>query len=83
LIGVGGIASAADAYEKIRAGACLVQLYTALVFGGPHLVVELKRGLADLLRADGFASISQAVGSGYDRALAVRPIRVLGVEPSS
>ena len=82
LIGVGGIASASDAYAKIRAGACLVQLYTALVFAGARLVVGIKRGLADLLRADGFASISQAVGSGYDRALAVRPIHAAGAEPA-
>ena len=50
LIGVGGVASAADAYAKIRAGACLVQLYTALVFAGPGLVTEIKKGLAELLR---------------------------------
>jgi len=83
LIGVGGIASAADAYEKIRAGACLIQLYTALVFAGPGLVVEIKRGLADLLRADGFASISQAVGTGHDRVAAGPPVRAATGEPSS
>ena len=71
LIGVGGIARAGDAYEKIRAGACLIQLYTALVFAGPGVVVEIKRGLAELLRADGFASISQAVGIGHNRAAVV------------
>jgi len=64
LIGVGGIASAADAYQKIRAGASLVQLYTALVFAGPRLVISIKRGLAELLRAEGFASIAEAVGTG-------------------
>ncbi len=64
LIGVGGIATAADAYAKIRAGASLVQLYTALVFNGPALVGRIKRGLADLLRRDGFASISEAIGTG-------------------
>lgn len=62
LIGVGGIASAADAYAKIRAGASLVQLYTALVFGGPALVAEIKSGLAALLRNDGFGSVTEAVG---------------------
>jgi dihydroorotate dehydrogenase len=66
LVGVGGIASASDAYAKIRAGACLVQLYTALVFKGPHLVGEIKKGLADLLATDGFTSIADAVGSGQD-----------------
>jgi dihydroorotate dehydrogenase len=62
LIGVGGIASAEDAYAKIRAGASLVQLYTALVFAGPALVSQIKLGLAELLRRDGFASITEAVG---------------------
>jgi len=63
LIGVGGVASAADAYQKVRAGACLVQLYTALVFAGPSLVTEIKKGLADLLRADGFTGFAEAVGA--------------------
>jgi dihydroorotate dehydrogenase len=66
LIGVGGIASGADAYERIRAGASLVQLYTALVFEGPVLVARIKRELAALLRRDGFASVAAAVGA--DRA---------------
>ena len=63
LIGVGGIASAADAYAKIRAGASLVQLYTALVFEGPDIVRRIKSGLAALRRDDGFASIAEAVGA--------------------
>ena len=63
LVGVGGVASAADAYAKIRAGASLVQLYTALVFAGPALIGEIKTGLAELLRRDGFASIGEAVGA--------------------
>ncbi len=65
LIGVGGIACASDAYAKIRAGACLVQLYTALVFSGPHLVSQIKQDLAGLLRRDGFASITEAVGAAH------------------
>jgi dihydroorotate dehydrogenase len=64
LIGVGGIASGADAYAKIRAGASLVQLYTALIYHGPALVGRIKRDLAALLRRDGFASVGDAVGSG-------------------
>ena len=64
LIGVGGIASGADAYAKIRAGASLVQLYTALAYQGPALVGRIKRELADLLRRDGFGSVVDAVGSG-------------------
>ncbi|HEY5289404.1 MAG TPA: quinone-dependent dihydroorotate dehydrogenase [Caulobacteraceae bacterium] len=63
LIGVGGVASGADAYAKIRAGARAVQLYSALVFEGPSLVGRIRRDLAAALRADGFASVSQAVGA--------------------
>ena len=65
LIGVGGIASAADAFAKIRAGANLVQLYTALVFEGPALVGRIKAGLAELLRREGFDSVGAAVGSAH------------------
>lgn len=62
LIGVGGIASGADAYAKLRAGAAAVQLYTGLVYHGPGLVGRIKLDLAALLRRDGFASITEAVG---------------------
>jgi dihydroorotate dehydrogenase len=62
LIGVGGIASAEDVYAKIRAGASLVQLYSALVFQGFGLVTDIQKGLADLLQKDGFASLDQAIG---------------------
>jgi dihydroorotate dehydrogenase len=65
LIGVGGIAGAEDAYAKIRAGASLLQLYTALVYQGPGLVARIKRGLAARLRADGFASLAAAVGADH------------------
>ncbi len=65
LVGVGGVASAADAYAKIRAGASLVQLYTALVYQGPGLVTRIKSGLAELLRRDGFTSLAQAVGADH------------------
>ena len=61
LIGAGGIASGDDAFAKLRAGATAVQLYSALVYGGPGLVVRLKRQLAERLRAEGFASAAQAV----------------------
>jgi dihydroorotate dehydrogenase len=64
LIGVGGIASAGDAYAKIRAGASAVQLYTALVYGGLSLVGEIARGLDGLLARDGFATVAEAVGTG-------------------
>ena len=62
LVGVGGISSGADAYAKIRAGASLVQLYTALVYEGPGLVTRIKRELAALLARDGFAAVADAVG---------------------
>ena len=65
LIGVGGVASAEDAYAKIRAGASLVQLYTALVFDGPGLLGRIKTGVAELLRRDGFASVGDAVGADH------------------
>ena len=63
LIGVGGIASAEDAYAKIRAGASAVQLYTALAYEGPALVARLKSDLAARLRADGFRTLAEAVGT--------------------
>ncbi len=63
LIGVGGISSAEEAYAKIGAGASAVQLYTALVFGGLTLVREIAEGLDALLARDGFATVSDAVGS--------------------
>lgn len=65
LIGVGGIASGADAYAKIRAGASLVQLYSALVFEGPALVNKINRQLALLLKRDGFTSVAAAVGADH------------------
>jgi dihydroorotate dehydrogenase len=63
LIGAGGIADGAGAYAKIRAGARAVQLYSALVYGGPGLVKRVKRDLAARLRADGFAAVEDAVGA--------------------
>lgn len=63
LIGAGGIATGADAYDRIRAGASAVQLYSALVYAGPGLAVRLSRDLAARLRADGFCSVSEAVGA--------------------
>jgi dihydroorotate dehydrogenase len=62
LIGVGGIATAADAYARIRAGASLVQLYSALVYEGPGLATRITGGLAQLLARDGFANVAEAVG---------------------
>jgi dihydroorotate dehydrogenase len=64
LIAVGGVSSGADAYAKIRAGAGAVQLYSAMVYEGPGLVGRIRRDLSELLRADGFSSVSAAVGVG-------------------
>ena len=64
LIGVGGIADADDAWERIRAGASLIQLYTAMVFDGPHIAKRIAHGLAQRLSREGFASIAEAVGTG-------------------
>lgn len=63
LIGVGGIASAADAWERIRAGASLVQLYSALVYEGPGLARRITDGLQALMQRDGFERIADAIGS--------------------
>jgi dihydroorotate dehydrogenase len=63
LIGAGGVASGADAYAKLRAGASAVQLYSNLVFEGPGLVTRIRRELAARLKADGFTSVADAVGA--------------------
>jgi dihydroorotate dehydrogenase len=63
LIGTGGVASGADAYAKIRAGARAVQLYSALVYEGPGLIQRIGRDLAALLAADGYARVADAVGA--------------------
>ena len=62
IIGVGGVASGMQAYRKIRAGASLVQLYSALIYRGPSLITKINRELADLLKNDGFENIADAVG---------------------
>jgi len=69
LIGVGGISSAEDAYEKIRAGASAVQVYTAMVYQGISLIGRIARGLDALLQRDGFATVAAAVGTGRDKWL--------------
>jgi dihydroorotate dehydrogenase len=63
LVGVGGIASAEDAWQRIRAGASVVQLYSAMVYEGPGIARRIVRGLEALMRRDGFASVAEAVGS--------------------
>lgn len=63
LVGVGGIATAEDAWQRIRAGASLVQLYSAMVYEGPGIARRIVRGMGQLMRRDGFASVAEAVGS--------------------
>ncbi len=62
LIGAGGIASAEDAYARIRGGAAAVQLYSAMIYEGPGLAARISAGLVALLRRDGFTSVAEAVG---------------------
>ena len=69
LISCGGIDSAQEAYERIKSGASLVQIFTAFIFKGPFVAKSINEGLAELLRADGFNSISEAIGANLkDRA---------------
>ena len=64
IIGVGGVSNAQDAYDKIKAGASLVQIYTALIFQGPQAVANILSGLYGLLSRDGISTVAQAVGTG-------------------
>jgi len=64
IVGVGGVFTAADAYEKILAGASLVEIYTSLIYEGPAVIKAINEGLLALLKKDGFTHISQAVGAG-------------------
>lgn len=67
IIGSGGIFDARDAYDKIRAGASLVEVYTALIYRGPGLLRTLHKGLRELLRQDGFNRITEAIGADHRR----------------
>ena len=62
LIGVGGISSGSDCYEKIKSGASLVQLYSALTFSGPSLISKIKKELVDLIKTDGYKNITDLIG---------------------
>ncbi len=62
IIGVGGIFTAEDAYEKIKAGASLVQIYTGFIYEGPAVVKHINEGLLELLKKDGYGNISEAIG---------------------
>ncbi|KAF8069615.1 hypothetical protein HT031_001732 [Scenedesmus sp. PABB004] len=72
IIGCGGVASGEDAYAKIRAGASLVELYTALAYDGPAVVPAIKAQLAECLARDGFGSVADAVGADHRRGAARR-----------
>ncbi|MCX6779728.1 MAG: dihydroorotate dehydrogenase (quinone), partial [Candidatus Magasanikbacteria bacterium] len=63
IIGVGGIFSAQDAYEKIKAGASALELITGFIYGGPLSVMSINKGLVQLLKRDGYKNIAEAVGS--------------------
>jgi dihydroorotate dehydrogenase len=73
LVGVGGIASADDAWAKIRAGASLLQLYTALVFQGPALIGDILKGLIRHMEREGFVTLAEAVGSGAEELAHQKP----------
>ena len=66
IIGVGGISSGADAYEKIKAGASVVEVYSSLVYNGMGLVPKIKKELVELLKKDGYRNIADAVGKDVD-----------------
>jgi len=68
LISVGGIDSAEEAYKRIKAGASLVQVYSALVFHGPTLIRDINLGLIELLNADGYSNITEAIGADRNNA---------------
>lgn len=65
LIGVGGVSTGKDVYDKIQAGATLVQMYSCLVFDGPMAVQRAKKELVELLRADGYDSVTDAIGAAH------------------
>ena len=65
LISVGGIETAEDAYRRIKAGASLIQVYSMLIYNGPKMIKEINEGLIELLKADGYTNISDAIGADY------------------
>jgi dihydroorotate dehydrogenase len=62
IIGVGGVFDATDAWEKLCAGASLIQLYTGFIYEGPSVARRINEGLAEILKREGFASLDEAVG---------------------
>lgn len=68
IIGTGGVFTAADAYRKLRLGASLLQIYTALIYEGPGVIAQINRGLCSLLLKDGFRNVNEAVGADLHHA---------------
>jgi dihydroorotate dehydrogenase len=66
IIGVGGVGSGRDAYDKIKAGASLVQVYSMMVFEGPGVVSRIRKELADILLENGYRSVEEVVGSSCE-----------------
>ena len=62
LIGVGGISNGRECYEKIKAGASLVQLYTAIIYNGPQIISKIKLDLTNSLKTDGYKNVKEAIG---------------------
>ena len=62
LIGVGGVSSGSECYEKIKSGASLIQLYTALTYQGPKIIDKILNDLINLLKSDGYKNIKEAIG---------------------
>ncbi len=83
VIGIGGIASAEDAYAKVLAGAQLLQIYTGLIYHGPGVVRRICAGLAELAAADGFATVAQAVGMEAEVPPVQAPRAAFAAEPPS
>jgi len=67
LISVGGIDSAEEAYRRIKAGASLIQVFTAFIYQGPELIKKINEGIVELLKKDGYSHISQAIGADLDK----------------
>ncbi len=62
MIGVGGISNGFECYEKIKAGASLVQLYTAIIYKGPQIISKIKLDLTNALKTDGYKNVKEAIG---------------------
>ncbi|WP_456479859.1 dihydroorotate dehydrogenase (quinone) [Nautilia sp.] len=69
IISVGGIDGAEEAYKRIKAGASLLQVYTAIIYKGPGIIGEINRGLIELLKKDGYSHISEAIGTEIPKKL--------------